>query len=334
MQVKIDKKIISENSPVFIVAEIGLNHNGRLDIAKELIYQASICGVDAVKFQTYKTENFINKKYAKEQYEILKKYELSFDDFVQLKEFAEKNGLIFFSSPFDFESADFLFKIKVPVYKVASSELSNIYFLKYLALKKLPIFISTGLHTFCEIKNCFDVIYKINKKIVLLYCASEYPLKIENANLNSIKFLKEKFKVPVGFSDHSEGNLLSIAAVCLGAKVIEKHFTLDKSFEGPDHKISLSPVEMKSLVEEIRKLEKTFGKYEKLISKSEKDIKKFALKGIYAKKDIPAGIKIGLEDILLQRPCLGIPASDLEKFLGKKIKRPVKSGEPIKKVDF
>ncbi len=334
MRIKIGNKIISESSPVFIVAEIGLNHNGKIKLAKDLILEAKKCGADAVKFQTYKTELFINKKYAKDQYEIFKKYELKFDDFVKIKEFADKVGIIFFSTPFDFESANFLIKLKVPAIKVASSELSNIYFLKYLAKAKLPLFISTGMSAYKEIKHTYKIISRINKKIILLYCVSDYPLNPKDANMNSILFLKKKFKTIIGFSDHSEGFLLDVIATAFGAKIIEKHFTLDKNQKGPDHKFSLTPSEMKTMIENIRDTENSLGKGGKLITKNEKIIKKYALKGIYAKEDILAGEKITYDKIILQRPMKGIPASEVEEIKGNIAKRDIFKGEYISKADY
>jgi len=324
----IGNKIINKNSPVFVIAEIGLNHNGKLEIAKKLIEAAKESGADAVKFQTYKTENFVHPIYGKTQYEILKKYELSFEKFKELKEFADKIGIIFLSSPFDFESVDFLYKIGVKAFKIASSELSNLYFVKYISSKELPMFISTGLHNYYEIKKSLTQIEKINKKIILLHCISEYPLSFENANLNSIPFLNEKFGYIVGFSDHSDGFILDIIAVSLGAKVIEKHFTLSRKLQGPDHKISLEPSELKEMIKNIRIVEKALGKFGKGITKKEQQIKNLALKGIYAAKDIEKGEIITFEKIKLLRPKIRRNLI-LEKILGKSSFRRVKRMEPF-----
>lgn len=328
-EIRISDRVISSDSAVFVVAEIGLNHNGDFNLAKKLILKAKECGADAVKFQTYKTENFVHPFYAKEQYEILKKYELSYEEVKKLKEFADKIGIIFFSSPFDFESVDFLYRINVPAFKIASSELSNILFVKYIASKKLPLLISTGLHNYSEIKKIINEINKINNKIVLLHCISEYPLKPEKANLNSIIFLKEKFKFQVGFSDHSEGYILSLAAVALGAKVIEKHFTLDKNLEGPDHKISLQPNEMEEMIKNIRLIENSLGKKTKNITEDELKIRRFALKGIYAASEIEKGEIIKLEKLKFLRPVIKTPALLINKILNKKSKRKIRESEPV-----
>ncbi len=331
MRIKIGNKIISKNSAVFIIAEIGINHNGKISIAKELINYAKKCGADAVKFQTYKTELFINKKYAPNQYEILKKYELSFEDFAKLKEFADKTGIIFLSTPFDFESADFLIKLKVPALKIASSELTNIYFLKYIARKGLPLIISTGMSSYKEIDKMYKIISRINKKLILLYCVSEYPLNPENANMQTITFLQKKFKTIIGFSDHSEGFLLDIIAIALGAKVIEKHFTLDKNMKGPDHRFSLTPSEMKEMIKNVRLAEISLGEETKNITKNEQKIKKYALKGIYAKEDILPGEKLTFDKIILQRPLKTLPASELEKILGKRVIKKIEKNRYISK---
>lgn len=334
MRIKIGNRTISENSSVFIIAEIGINHNGSVTIAKELINYAKKYGADAVKFQTYKTELFINKKYAPDQYELLKKYELSFEDFAKLKEFADKRGIIFLSTPFDFESVDFLIKLKVPAIKIASSELTNIYFLKYIARKRLPLIISTGMSSYKEIKKMYKIISNINKKLILLYCVSEYPLIPENANMRAITFLQKRFKTIIGFSDHSEGFLLDIIATALGAKVIEKHFTLDRNMEGPDHRFSLTPSEMKEMIRNVRLTEISLGNETRNITKNEQKIKRFALKGIYAKEDILPGERLTLNKILLQRPLKDISASELEKILGKKLIKKIKKNRYISKKNY
>lgn len=334
MKIKIGNKYIGDNQPVFVVAEIGINHNGNLALAKKLIKKAKECGADAVKFQTYKTDLFINKKYAKSQYNLLKKYELSFEQFKKLKEFADKNDIIFFSSPFDFESAKFLIQLKVPAIKVASSELSNILFVKHLAKSKIPLIISTGMSTFSDIDNTYKKILPINRKIILLHCVSEYPLSHKDANLNVIPSLRNRYKTIVGFSDHSDHYVLDIIAVSLGAKVIEKHFTLKKTMKGPDHKLSLNPTEFRNMVTSIRVTEMSLGSNKKSLTSLEQKIKKYALKGIYASKDIKKGERISLNNIIFQRPLEDIPAQDGEKIIGKKVRRDISKGDSIKKEDI
>ena len=317
-KIKINNFYLTENSKTFIMAEIGLNHNGDIELAKKLIKKAKECGADAVKFQIYNTDLFINRKYAPGQYDLLKKYEISFDKFKLIKSFCDKNGIIFFASPFDIESANFLLKLKVPIIKIASSELSNKYFLNHVARFQIPLFLSTGLHDFHEIKTTIKEIEKVNKRIVVLYCVSEYPLRYEDANLNVLKLYKESFNHLVGFSDHSEEWLLDVIAVGMGAKVIEKHFTLDKNLPGPDHKIALNPDDFRTMTQNIRKAENSLGIKEKRKTQSEKKIRPNALKGVYARKSINKGDVLSVDNVIMQRPLKGIPAGKFRFLLGKK----------------
>ena len=326
-KIKIKEKVISEESKVFIVAEIGINHEGSIKKAKKLIKKAKESGANAVKFQTYITDLFIHKKFAPEQYKLLKKYELSFNDFYELKKFADSLNIIFFSSPFDIKSAKFLIEeLKIPIIKIASSELTDLPLIEYVSKKKVPLFISTGLHYENEIKKVISEIKKINKKLVLIHCISNYPLQIKDANLLTIPYFKEKFNIIPGFSDHSKDTFLDIIAVSLGAKVIEKHFTLNDKKEGADHRISLTPSQFKKLVKDIRDTEEALGEYKKIISKDEKKIRKMALKGIYAKKDILKGKIIKKEDIITLRPVKNLYASEYKKIIGKKSKKNIKKG--------
>ncbi len=328
-KIKIKNFCISDNSKTFIVAEIGINHNRDINLAKKMIIKAKQCGADAVKFQVYNTDLFINKRYAKKQYQLFKKYEFSFDVFKKIKEFCDKNKIIFFASPFDIKSAEFLFNLKVPVLKIASGELSNISFVKLLAGYKLPLFISTGLHDFNEIKKVIKEIEVINNKIVIFYCISEYPLINENANLNVLKLYSEYFNHFIGFSDHSEGWFLDVMAVCLGVKVIEKHFTLDKKLPGPDHKISLDPADFHDMVLKIRLSEKTLGKKIKSITKMESRIRAGSIKGIYAGNNIKKGEKFSLKNLALQRPINRFNADKIFTIINKKAKKKYSMLDPI-----
>lgn len=315
---KIKNLTISEQSKVFIVAEIGLNHNGDLNLAKQMIIKAKHAGADAVKFQVYKTDFFIHKGFALDQYNILKKYELNYKSFQELKIFSDKNNIIFFASPFDFQSVDFLIQIKSPILKIASGELSNKYFLHYCAKKNIPLFISTGLHTFPETKKIIKTVEKINNKLAIFYCLSEYPLKIESANLNALSLYQTAFDFPIGFSDHSKRNLLDIIAVTKGAKIIEKHFTINHNLPGPDHKISLDFNEFKELVQNIKLTENALGTSNRILTKAEKSIKKMAQKGIYAAVNIRKGEMITIDKLNLLRPVYKANSSEIDKFLNKK----------------
>ncbi|MCW7999959.1 N-acetylneuraminate synthase, partial [Clostridium sp. cpc1] len=255
----------------FIIAEAGVNHNGNIDIAKKLVDAAVEAGVDAIKFQSFKAGNLVTKsakkaEYQKEttgngnQFEMLKKLELSYKEHIILKKYCEEKGIMFISTPFDFESADLLEKLNIPLYKISSGDLTNIPLLKYIAKFNKPMIVSTGMANLGEVEIAVNAIKEGgNDKITLLHCTSNYPTACEDVNLNAILTLKNAFKLPVGYSDHTIGIEIPIGAVAMGTKVIEKHFTLDKNMEGPDHRASLEPNELKEMVKNIRNIEKAFG---------------------------------------------------------------------------
>ena len=313
------------NNSTFIIAEIGVNHNGSVDLAKEMIKSASMCGVDAVKFQTFVSEDLVteNAKTAKyqenntnenSQLEMLKKLELSFDDFLKLKKYAEDCGVIFLSSPFDFKSVDLLEKLNVSLYKLGSVSNTN-----------KPIILSTGMATLEEIKETYNHI-KNKDNLVILHCITGYPTSFEEANLNFIKTLQNELDVPIGFSDHSPGIELPIAAVALGACVVEKHFTLDKTLEGPDHKASLNPDEFKAMVSAIRNVEVAMGDGVRRFSKNEKEIKQVARKSIILKEDINEGTIIKKEMLAIKRPGTGISPKEINNVIGMKANKDLKYG--------
>lgn len=329
--IKIGNKKISECDPCFIIAEIGVNHNGNIKQAKKLIDNASRAGADAVKFQLFKAEKIITKnaekaKYQKEttnsgesQYEMLKKLELNNEAFISLSQYANNKNIVFLSSAFDYESIDFLDKLNVPAYKIPSGEITNLPLIKYIANKKKPIILSTGMSTMDEIEKSLKVIrnQKLND-IVLMHCVSNYPTAIKDVNLRAIKTLKEKFKVPVGFSDHTLGITISFAAVASGACIIEKHITLNKKLPGPDHKASIEPKELKKMVKGIREIEMAMGNGEKIPNFEEEKIKKLVRKSIVSSKQIPKGTLINESMISIKRPGTGISPEYFEKIIGKR----------------
>ena len=268
---KVSSKIISENAPVFIIAEAGVNHNGDINKAKELIDVAALAGADAVKFQAFKTENLILKGVEKapyqqkttdskeSQFEMLKSLEITKSQNRELVEYCNEKNIIFLSTPFDEDSIDELVELNLPAFKVASTDTTNLPFLKKLALAGKPIFLSTGMSYMADIEVALEEIYPYNKNVVLLQCTANYPISDDEANLSVIKTFKSKFDIIVGYSDHSVGIGASPYAVPLGAKVVEKHFTLDTDQLGPDHKASLSPEELKRYVKEIRRVELFMG---------------------------------------------------------------------------
>ena len=341
-KIRIGNRIVGEEEPCFIIAEAGVNHNGSVEMAKKLIDTAKEAGVDAVKFQTFKTEEIVTKSakkalYQKEttglqesQYEMLKKLELKEDDFKELASYAEKRGIIFLSSPFDEESADLLEQLKVPVFKVGSGEITNFPLLKHIAKKEKPIILSTGMATLGEVEEALNVIRSEGvEDVILLHCVSNYPARIEDVNLRAMETLKQAFKNPVGFSDHTLGITAPIAAVALGACVIEKHFTLDRNSPGPDHKASLEPDELKEMVKTIRDVEKALGGGIKRPTKEEEEVKKVVRRSIVAKMDIFEGAIITEDMLDVKRPGMGIEPKYVDMVVGRKAKENIKRDEII-----
>lgn len=329
------------NNKCFIIAEAGVNHNGSLDVAKRLIDVAKEAGVDAVKFQTFKAENLVTKDAPKAnyqvnttgsgtQYEMLKKLELSFEDHIILKKYAEEKGLIFISTPFDFESVDLLEKLNVDLYKTSSGDLTNIPLFRYIAKFNKPMIVSTGMANLSEVECAVNAIKEEgNDKIVLLHCTSNYPTDYEDVNLRAMITLKDAFKLPVGYSDHTIGTEVPIAAASLGAVVIEKHFTLDKDMEGPDHRVSLNPKELKDMVQSIRNIEKAMGDGIKRCNKNEKNTRFFARKSIVAKREIKAGEKLSLENLTFKRPEKGLSPVYIDMVVGKRAIKTIQKDQVI-----
>lgn len=303
----------------FIIAEAGDNHNGSLDLALKLVDKAVEAGADCVKFQTFVTENVISKfaemaEYQKEntgtdesQFDMVKKLELSFDDFRYIKSYCEQKNIIFLSTPFDIDSIHFLQQIEIPFWKIPSGEINNLPYLEEIAKTGKDVILSTGMSTMDEIQ-CAITILKENGagKITLLHCNTEYPTPFHDVNLRAMKTMHEKFQLPVGYSDHTKGIEVPIAAVACGAAVIEKHFTLDHNMEGPDHKASLEPDELKAMVCAIRNIEAAMGSAEKVPTESEKKNIEIARKSIVAKRKIVKGEVFTEENLAIKRPGNGI----------------------------
>lgn len=341
-KIKIGHKYIGDDESVFIIAEAGVNHNGDIELAKKLVDVAVESGADAIKFQTFKAENVVTKNAPKadyqvkntnsneSQYDMIKKLELSEDEFKELYRYARKKGIVFLSTPFDFDSADFLEELGIPAFKVSSTDLTNLPFLEYIAEKGRPVILSTGMGTLGEIEEAINTIKNAgNEDIILLHCITSYPAKFESLNLKAIQTLKEAFKLPVGFSDHSLGIYAPIAAVALGAVVIEKHFTLDKNLPGPDHKASLDPEELKEMIKWIRLIEKALGDGIKRPILEEEEIKTVARRSIVAKVNIPKGTIITEGMITFKRPGTGLPPKYYKEIIGKRAKRNIKADELI-----
>jgi len=316
-----------------IIAEIGNNHEGDFNTAKKLIDEAKKCGVDAVKFQTFEPDSFIYKK-DKKRLKQIKKFQLSFSQFKQLSQYAKKKKLIFISTPFDLKSAKFLNNIQ-DVFKISSGDNTFYPLLKIIAGFNKTIILSTGLINYKEIKNTVRFINNIwknkkpnKKKLILLHCVSAYPVKDKDANLKSITFLKNNLKKNIiGYSDHTIGINAAMGAVCLGARIVEKHFTLDNKYSKfRDHELSLNPKDMKKLVEEIKKIENQMGLYEKKIGKDEKKNINATRRSIGISRDIKKNKKINLKDLIWIRSSKGLKPGEEKKIL-KKAKKNYQAGD-------
>lgn len=327
---------------VFIIAEAGDNHNGSLDLAFQLVDKAAQAGADCVKFQTFVTEEVISKRaekaeYQKEstgadesQYEMVKKLELTFDNFRQLQQYAEEKGLMFLSTPFDIPSVDFLQSIDVPYFKIPSGEITNLPYLIRIAKTGRDVILSTGMAEMEEIEAAVRLLRENGAgEISLLHCNTEYPTPMEDVNLRAMLTLKEKFHVRVGYSDHTKGIEVPIAAVAMGAEIIEKHFTLDHDMEGPDHKASLEPDELEAMVTGIRNIEKALGSGIKTASGSEKKNIDIARKSIVARRKIAKGEILTEDNLAVKRPGNGISPMKWYEILGTEAVRDFEEDEMI-----
>jgi pseudaminic acid synthase len=339
---KIGNRSIDNSSSAYIIAELSANHNGSLDVALQTIKAAKATGADAIKVQTYTADTItidVRNDYfkigegtiwdGKYLYDLYKEAYTPWEWHDALQKAALAEGLDFFSSPFDFTAADFLEKMNVPVYKIASFEIFDLPLIEYVAKKGKPIIISTGMATFEDIQEAVDICKGVgNNQIALLKCTSAYPAPPENANLLTIKDLEIKFGVVSGLSDHTLGITVPVAAVALGAKIIEKHFILDKNMEGPDSSFSLDPAEFKQMVDAVRDCEKAIGKVTYELSAQVQKNKKFA-RSLFVIEDMKKDEVLTPENIKSIRPGYGMPPKFYYKVLGKKIKYDVKKGTPL-----
>jgi len=320
----------------FIIAEIGNNHEGSFNIACKLIKKAKDAGVDAVKFQTYETKNFINK-FDTDRFDRLKKFELKKEEFYKLSVLTKKYNLKFISTPFDINSAIFLSKI-VDLFKISSGDNNYFQLIEKILKFNMNTVISTGLLDYRGIANLYKFIKKKNfdlTKLGLLHCVSSYPTPDNEANLLSINFLRKKFSATIGYSDHTIGEKACLVATALGARIIEKHFTLDNNYSGfRDHKISLNPINMRYLVDTIRSIENILGQEKKIIQKSEKKNISSMRRSIYSSRFIPKNSKINLKDILITRPFSSLEPSEIKKVIGKINKKNILGNKPLYVKDF
>jgi N-acetylneuraminate synthase/N,N'-diacetyllegionaminate synthase len=330
-KIKIGNRIIGENQPVFIIAEAGVNHNGDLDMAKQLVIEAKKSGADCVKFQTFKAERVVTFDAPKANYQMqstsssesqldmLKKCELKFEEHLELMELCQKEDIIFLSTPYNIEDVDFLDSLPVPAFKLASIHAVEPYFITYVAKKNRPIIFSTGMTKLDEVDKAVKTLRNAgNNDFVILQCTTNYPSRKIDANLLAMKTMEENFDNLVGYSDHTTDPIACIASVALGARVIEKHFTLDKSLPGPDHTSSADLIEFENLVQNIRNAEKVLGSGTKEPCQVEKDNALGMRRSLVAKVNIQLGTVITEEMITFKRPSSGISPSMISKIVGKK----------------
>ena len=329
----------------YIIAEAGVNHNGSLDIALRLCNAAKEAGVDCVKFQTWQTEKIVTRKTEKaayqsentndengSQYDMLKKLELSYEDFRIIQEHCIKIGIDFLSTPDEEYSLAFLMEeLKLPVIKIGSGEVTNIPYLRQMASYCKPVILSTGMSTLAQVATAYDILLKYGApSVTLLHCTTNYPCPKNEVNLKAMQTLKEAFKCPVGYSDHTMGIEIPIAAVAMGAEIIEKHFTLDRNMDGPDHKASLEPQELKEMIDAIRNIEVALGDGIKRPNKSEAECAKVVQKSILAKCPIKKGEMLSVENITVKRAGIGLSSAYWDLVIGSFAIKDYAIDDPIK----
>jgi len=333
-------------SRVLIIAEAGVNHNGSLEMAKQLIDVAAKAKVDFVKFQTFKAENLVSRKAQKaiyqqrndpnssSQFDMLKNLELSIEDHYALIEYCNNKNVKFFSTAFDLESISFLHSLGFELFKVPSGEINNLLYIREIAKVAKSVILSTGMCTMDDIEHALSIFFEHDfsvDKITILHCTTDYPTKLEDVNLKAMLSIANKFKVNIGYSDHTLGIEVPLAAVALGAKVIEKHFTLNRNLEGPDHIASLEPNELERMVEGIRKIEKALGSEIKQPTDTEKQNMKIARKSIHVQNPLKKGEKITESNLIMLRPGDGISPMNINLVIGRILLKDIPAGT---KLDF
>jgi N,N'-diacetyllegionaminate synthase len=332
-EININEHTVGSESPVFIIAEVGVNHNGDLALAKQLIKEAARCGANCVKFQTFKADRVVTKDAPKANYQLkttaaeesqlnmLKNLELPFSNYKEIIEYCNQEDVVFMSTPYNVEDVDFLDELGVSAYKLASMHIVEPYFLNYVSQKGKPILLSTGMATLDEVDEAVRSVRDSgNKDLILLQCTTNYPSRIEDANLLAMQTMANDFNVNVGYSDHTQDDIVCIVSIALGAKVIEKHFTLDKKLPGPDQSTSADPEEFSRLVKKIRDAESILGSSLKEPSDIEMENAYGMRRSIVAKCDIDAGDLITEDMLTFKRPSNGLSPSYMNKIIGKHAK--------------
>lgn len=341
--VRIGKSLIGRGCPVFVIAEAGVNHNGDLGLATQLIDVAISAGANAVKFQTFNADAIAATDAPKAEYqlatttpgqsqlEMLRKLELSRDAHFTLNDYCDKRGMTFLSTPFDEPSVELLEGLSVPAYKVSSGDLTNLPLIEQVSRTGKPVIISTGMSTLEEVGTAVKTVQSVGcNELILLHCVSNYPATPNEVNLRAMRTMEQEFAVPVGFSDHTEGIAISLAAVALGAVIIEKHFTLDRNLPGPDHQASLEPMELATLVKEIRRVEDSLGDGCKKPTPAEIEIAKVARRSIMSGISLKAGTVLRRDLLLLKRPGTGLPPSMVASLIGRRTRIDIPAGTMIK----
>jgi N-acetylneuraminate synthase len=339
-EIQIGERHVGAGYPCFVIAEAGVNHNGSIEIARELVEAAAASGADAVKFQTFEAARVISAGARKAKYqtantpagesqlEMIRRLELSREDHLQVADLCRRRGILFLSTPFDPASADFLETLGVPAFKVPSGEITNFPLLRHVASKGRPMIVSTGMSRIGEIDAALESIYRAGlREVALLHCVSHYPTAPADANLRAINTMRTVFQVPVGYSDHTLGIEVPLAAVALGACIVEKHLTLDRALPGPDQAASAEPDEMRRLVQAIRNVEAALGHGRKEPAECERDTREVARRSLLAAVDIPKGTRLEASSVDLLRPGTGLPPAMLPHLLGRVARRNIAAGE-------
>ena len=340
--VQIGNRKVGAGEPCYIIAEAGVNHNGDLSLARKLIDVAVDAKADAVKFQTFKAElvaipNAPKAGYqlettdtAESQMDMIKGFELPPEAFRELQSYCEERGITFLSTPYDKSSVDLLDELDVPAFKVASAEIVNLPLLRHMARKGRPIILSTGMSFLSEVETAIQAITETgNNQLILLHCVSNYPAPSGDVNLGAMRTLAQAFQMPVGYSDHCASLEVAFASVALGASVIEKHYTLDNSMPGPDHRASMEPRELADLVAGIRAVESALGDGVKVPKASERGNRATMRRSLYADRDLAEGTTLQEQDLIALRPATGISPHLIDEVLGRKLQRSITSGTPL-----
>lgn len=343
---KIGDRFVGTGERCFIVAEAGSNHDGKLAQAKRLVEVAAEAGCDAVKFQTFRADRIVAKVPDRPKYlegllapgqtlhETFRRLEVPDGWHAELRDHAKSHGITFFSTPFDEGSADLLDSIGVPCFKIASFELTHLPLIEHVARKRKPIFVSTGMSNLSEIEEALAVIRPHHSDVILMHCASAYPARAEDANVRAIQTMRAAFHLPIGFSDHTQGWTVTVAAVALGACAVEKHFTVDKTLPGPDHPFALDPAELKQMVRAVREAEASLGTGRKERVPAEEELYRLARRRIFAVMDIPKGTVIRREMVGILRGTEGLDPKYLDLVVGQPARRDIKAHTAFTQADL